>query len=73
MRIEAILSEGCASRESLEANIREALSREGVEAKVNFRVVGEKEARAMGLPGSPSVFVDGEDLEGLRLMEGTVS
>lgn len=73
MKIEALLSQGCGSRELLEANIREALSREGLEAQVSFRVVGEQEAAALGLPGSPTVLLDGQDLEGLKLLEGTVS
>lgn len=73
IRIDAFLSQGCASRELLAANIREALGHEGLEAKLSFRVVDEQEARALGLPGSPTVLVDGEDLEGLKLLEGTVS
>ncbi|MEJ5375315.1 MAG: hypothetical protein WHX93_01910 [bacterium] len=73
MKIEAFLSQGCASRHALEANIREALVQEGLEAKISFLVVGEQEARTLGIPGSPTVFLNGEDLEGLRLLEGTVS
>ncbi len=73
MKIECFLSEGCASREALEANIKEALKREGVEAQISFQVVGEEKARGLGIPGSPTVFLDGRDLEGLRVLEGTVS
>jgi len=73
MRIECFLSQGCASREALEANIKEALSLEGVQAQLNFQVIGEDEARRLGIPGSPTVFLEGRDLEGLRVLEGTVS
>lgn len=73
MKIQCFVSQGCASREALEANIREALRLEGMEAQVSLSVLSEEEAKRMGIPGSPTVLVEGKDLEGLRPLEGTVS
>ncbi len=73
MRIECVVAEGCASVASLERNIRKALEEEGMEAEITVRVVGEEEARRMGIPGSPTVLINGEDLEGVKPLVGTVS
>lgn len=73
VRIECVVAEGCASLGSLERNIRKALEEEGMEAEITVTVVGEEEARRMGIPGSPTVLINGEDLEGVRFVEGTIS
>lgn len=73
MKIECLVAQGCPSLSSLKRNINKALEQEGIEAKVLIRVVEEEEARKMGIPGSPTVLVNGEDLEGLKTMEGTIS
>lgn len=73
MEICCFLSQGCASREALEANIREALRLEGKDARVTFTVLDEEQARRKGIPGSPTVLVQGKDLEGLTVLEGTIS
>jgi predicted DsbA family dithiol-disulfide isomerase len=73
VRIECLVAEGCASLASLERNIRKALEEEGMEAEITVKVLGEEEARRMGVPGSPTVLIDGEDLEGVRPLEGTIS
>ena len=73
MKIECFFSEGCASGELLRANIEAALRMEGLEAEVTYRVVADEEARRLGLPGSPTVWIDGHDLEGLKLLQGGLS
>lgn len=63
MKIECYLSVGCASEESLRENIKAALSLEGADAEVTFRRIKDEEAYALGLKGSPSVLINGNDVE----------
>jgi len=63
MKIECFFSEGCGSKEKLKENIGKALSEEGVDAQVSFRELSQEEADGLGIGGSPTVWVNGQDLE----------
>jgi hypothetical protein len=62
IRIDCYLAQDCASEQALRDNINEALRIESVNAQISFRRVTESEAEKLGLRGSPSVLVDGEDI-----------
>jgi hypothetical protein len=62
IRIDCYLAQDCASEQALRDNINEALRIETVKAQISFRRVTESEAEKLGLRGSPSVLVDGEDI-----------
>jgi hypothetical protein len=56
-------SPSCASKEPLRKNIDEALYLEDVDAEVIFSVINDLEAASFGFKGSPSVFIDGKDIQ----------
>jgi hypothetical protein len=62
IRIDCYLALDCASEQALRDNINAALQLETVKAEVSFTRVTESEAERLGLRGSPSVLVDGEDI-----------
>jgi len=57
------LSPGCGSEEALRENITQALAIEKVRAEVNYHRIDDEKAVALGLSGSPSVFVDGREIQ----------
>jgi hypothetical protein len=57
------MSLGCGAEEGLKANISQALDLEGVSAEVRFNRISDKEAATLGLRGSPSVLIDGKDIQ----------
>ncbi len=63
MKIECFFSEGCGSKEKLKTNIEKALIEEGLKAEINFRTVSQEEAERLGIGGSPTVWINGQDLE----------
>jgi protein-disulfide isomerase len=63
MRIDCYLSPECASEEALRENITRALATEKVEAELNFHRIDDKKALALGITGSPSVFINGKELQ----------
>lgn len=63
MKIDCYLSPGCSSEEALRQNITRALTIEKVEAEVNFHRIDETRALVIGLTGSPSVFINGKELQ----------
>ncbi len=63
MKIECFLAEGCGSRADLEKNIQKAIEAEGITAEVSFHELSSEEAERKGIGGSPTVWVDGHDLE----------
>ncbi len=65
MKIECYLFQGCGSEKVLRQNITEALAIEEVEAEVNFNIIDDDRAIALQLSGSPSVFVDGKEIQPL--------
>ncbi len=62
MRIDCYLDQDCGSEEALRANINVALRLESVHAQVSFTRLKAAEAHELGIKGSPSVHVDGEDI-----------
>jgi hypothetical protein len=66
MNIDCYLSHGCGSEKALRENITQALVIEKVKAEINFNIIDDKKAVALGLSGSPSVFVDGKELQPQR-------
>ena len=66
MKIDCYMSHGCGSEEALRKNITQALVIEKVKAEVNFNIIDDEKAVALGLSGSPSVFVDGKELQPQR-------
>ncbi len=63
MKIDCYLSPGCGSEEALRENITRALALEKVVAEVNFHRIDDAKAAALGLTGSPSVFINGKELQ----------
>ena len=63
MKIECYLSPECASEEALRQNITGALAIEKVEAELNIHRIDDSEAMALGVTGSPSVFINGKELQ----------
>lgn len=62
IRIECYLAQDCASEQALSDNVNTALQLETVKAEVSFTRVTESEAEELGLRGSPSVLIDGQDI-----------
>ena len=63
MKIDSYLSPECASEEGLRENIKQALAIEEVEADVSLHRIDDNKAMALGATGSPSVFINGKELQ----------
>jgi hypothetical protein len=63
MNIDCYLSHGCGSEKALRENIDQALTIEKVEAEVNCHRIDDEKAIALKLSGSPSVFVNGKEIQ----------
>ena len=63
MKIDCYLSLSCGAENQLRENISRALRLEEAEAEVNFFRVDDIEARRMDLHGSPTVRINGRDIE----------
>jgi len=64
VEVELLVSESCPSREAAAAAIQSAAEEAGVCATLSERVVTTAdEARAMRMPGSPTVRIEGRDVE----------
>ncbi len=63
MKIECFFSEGCGSREKLKENIEKVIHEEGTETEISFREITQKEAERLGIGGSPTVWINGRDIE----------
>lgn len=63
MKIDCYLSTGCSSEEALKKNIAKSLELEGLKAQVNFKRITNTEAEKLGLKGSPSILVNGKDIQ----------
>ena len=66
MKIDCYLSPECGAEEALRTNITQALTVEKVEAQVDFHRIDDQKAVALGLSGSPSVFINGKELQPQR-------
>jgi hypothetical protein len=64
-KIECYISLQCGSEGALRNNISLTLSLEGVEADVVFRRIDDETAAGLGLRGSPSVFINGTEVQPL--------
>lgn len=53
----------CGSENILREHIAKALELEKISAEVNFFRITEDEAMSLGLKGSPSVLINGEDIQ----------
>lgn len=64
MRIELLHWEGCPSTPEARQLLDEVLAELGIEATVELRdVTTDEEAEALGFPGSPTIRVDGRDID----------
>jgi hypothetical protein len=63
MNVDCYLSHGCGSEAALKENITRALAMENVEADIHCYRIDDEKAIALGLSGSPSVFVDGKEIQ----------
>lgn len=63
MKIECYLSPECASEAALRENIGCALAIEKVTAELIFKRIDDNTAVSLGLSGSPSVFINGKELQ----------
>lgn len=63
MKIDCYLSLDCGSEQALRENIARALVLEQVEADVSFHRIDDQRAAALGLSGSPSLFIHGKELQ----------
>ncbi len=65
MRIDFLYWQECPSHEQALARLRAALAEEGVAGEVVVtHVHTEEQARALGFPGSPTIRIDGRDIQG---------
>ncbi len=62
IRIDCYLAQDCASEQALRDSINAAIQLETVKAEVSYTRVTESEAEELGLRGSPSVLIDGQDI-----------
>jgi hypothetical protein len=63
MRIDCYLSRECVSEEALRENIKRALAIENAEADLSFHRIDDSKAMPLGVTGSPSVFINGKELQ----------
>ncbi len=63
MKIDCYISLRCGTENVLRENISKSLELENVSAEVNFYRITEEEARSLGLKGSPSVMINGKDVQ----------
>ncbi|MEK6673500.1 MAG: hypothetical protein AABY42_08515 [Nitrospirota bacterium] len=67
MKINCYISLSCSSEDALRENISHALSLEKIEADVNFIRIDGNRAEELGLRGSPSIFVDGTEVQPVNI------
>ncbi len=63
MKIDCYISQGCSSEEALKENINRALQAEKTRAEVGIHRISDEKAAELKLSGSPSVFIDGRELQ----------
>jgi glutaredoxin len=69
-RIEVLSLEGCPHAEETTRLVRDVASHLLLRAEVFSRTVSEAEMREAGGAGSPTIFVDGRDIEGAGVSSG---
>ena len=63
MKIDCYLSEHCGSYHALRERISAALAELGASADVEFHTIFYEDALALGITGSPTVRINGTDME----------
>jgi hypothetical protein len=63
MRIDCYLSEDCPTGSALKKNIEYALHLEAVAADISVHRIDEVTAVRLGITGSPTVMINGEDIQ----------
>ena len=64
MKIELLYWEGCPSHPEALALLEDVLAERGIDAEVELRnVETDEEAQALRFPGSPTIRVDGRDVD----------
>jgi hypothetical protein len=63
VKIDCYISQGCGSEGTLKENIDQALVTENIQAKVNIHRISDAKAAELRLSGSPSVFINGKELQ----------
>ncbi|MCX8022020.1 MAG: thioredoxin family protein [Syntrophorhabdaceae bacterium] len=63
LSIDCYLSLTCPSEEELKKNIEAALKEDNIDAKIAIFRIDEAEASRMGIKGSPSVYINGVELQ----------
>jgi hypothetical protein len=63
MKIDCYISQGCGSEEALKENIVRALEADHIHAEVGIHRITSEKAAELKLSGSPSVFIDGKELQ----------
>jgi hypothetical protein len=63
VKIDCYLSPECGSETALNENIGRALTIEKVEAELSFHRIDDTKAITLGVTGSPSVFINGKELQ----------
>jgi transcription antitermination factor NusG len=63
VKIDCYISHGCGSEEALKENIERALESERIQAKVGMHRISDEKATELKLSGSPSVFINGKELQ----------
>jgi hypothetical protein len=66
-KIVCYLSTGCTSESMLKKNIKDALILEGLKAEVKFLRVDNARASNLKLRGSPSVFINGIEVQPINI------
>ena len=64
MKVELLFWEGCPSHPEAEALLRDVLRERGIQSPVERReVVTEHDAETLRFPGSPTIRIDGRDVD----------
>lgn len=63
MKIDCYISQGCGSEGALKENIDRALEADGIQAVVSIHRISDEKAAELKLSGSPSVFINGKELQ----------
>jgi hypothetical protein len=63
MQIDCYISQGCGSEKALRENVARALEAERICAEVGMHRISDEQAAELKLSGSPSVFIDGKELQ----------
>lgn len=71
MRIDCYYYDSCGSREVLPSRLEQALAQTQARAGVEHHVISLEEGQRLGILGSPTVLIDGNDILGAGQGGGT--